>query len=138
MTDDGTLRIQRTYRAPIEAVFEAWTSEEVLRRWWHVERDWETSEAEVDLRVGGAVRVVPAIHAVHAADGYSEGGDPPRFVGYVVEAAGVSIYHAGDTIADERELQRLYRYLVGQGFEPDRVLARLEQQHRHARAAHKG
>src|SRR5262245_13529437 len=33
-----------------------------------------------------------------------------------------------DTIADDRERQRLYRYLVGQGFEPDRVLARLERQ----------
>jgi uncharacterized protein YndB with AHSA1/START domain len=58
VTDDRTLRIERTYEAPIEAVFDAWTSEEVLRRWWHTERDWETSEAEVDLRVGGAVRVV--------------------------------------------------------------------------------
>jgi regulatory protein len=30
-----------------------------------------------------------------------------------------------DAIADDREFQRLYRYLVGQGFEPDRVLAAL-------------
>jgi len=52
------LRIERTYRAPIERVFEAWTSEEVLRRWWRTERDWDTSDAQVDLRVGGAVRVV--------------------------------------------------------------------------------
>jgi regulatory protein len=28
-------------------------------------------------------------------------------------------------IDDEKEFQRLYRFLVGQGFEPDRVLARL-------------
>jgi len=28
-------------------------------------------------------------------------------------------------ISDDRELQRLYRYLVGQGFEPDRVLQAL-------------
>ena len=26
------------------------------------------------------------------------------------------------TIADEAEFQRLYRYLIGQGFEPDQVL----------------
>ena len=58
MTDDKTLRIERTFRAPAEAVFEAWTSEEVLRRWWHAEHGWETTEAEVDLRVGGTVRVV--------------------------------------------------------------------------------
>ena len=58
MTDDRTLRMERAFQAPAEAVFEAWTSEEVLRRWWHTERGWVTSEAEVDPRVGGTVRVV--------------------------------------------------------------------------------
>jgi uncharacterized protein YndB with AHSA1/START domain len=53
-----TLRMHRTFAAPVEAVFDAWTSEEVLRRWFHAEYDWETSAASVDLRVGGAVRVV--------------------------------------------------------------------------------
>jgi uncharacterized protein YndB with AHSA1/START domain len=53
-----TLRIERAFRAPAAAVFEAWTSEEVLRRWFHGERYGETPEAQVDLRVGGAVRVV--------------------------------------------------------------------------------
>jgi uncharacterized protein YndB with AHSA1/START domain len=53
-----TLQIERAFRAPAEAVFEAWTSEEVLRRWFHAEHDWDTPEAQVDLRVGGAVRVV--------------------------------------------------------------------------------
>jgi uncharacterized protein YndB with AHSA1/START domain len=53
-----TLRIERTFQAPAERVFEAWTSEEVLRRWFHAERGWETPEAQVDLRLGGAVRVV--------------------------------------------------------------------------------
>ena len=33
----------------------------------------------------------------------------------------------GASIADQREFNRLYRYLVGQGFEPDRVLARLKK-----------
>ena len=56
--DNTTLRMERTYRAPAQAVFDAWTSEEVMRRWWHAEHDWETTEATVDLRVGGAVRVV--------------------------------------------------------------------------------
>jgi uncharacterized protein YndB with AHSA1/START domain len=58
MTDNMTLRIERTFQAPAEAVFDAWTSEEVILRWWRVEHDWETAEAEVDLRVGGVVRVV--------------------------------------------------------------------------------
>ena len=58
MNDNKTLRIERTFRAPVEAVFDAWTSEEVIRRWWHTELGWETAEAQVDLRVGGVVRVV--------------------------------------------------------------------------------
>jgi uncharacterized protein YndB with AHSA1/START domain len=52
------LRIERTFDAPAEDVFDAWTSPEVMRRWLHCEEAWQTPEAEVDLRVGGKVRVV--------------------------------------------------------------------------------
>jgi uncharacterized protein YndB with AHSA1/START domain len=52
------LRIERTYAAPAERVFEAWTSGEVLKRWLHGMHDMDTPIAEVDLRVGGRVRVV--------------------------------------------------------------------------------
>jgi uncharacterized protein YndB with AHSA1/START domain len=52
------IRIERTFDAPAEAVFDAWTSADVMRRWFHVAPDWETPEAEVDLRVGGKVRIV--------------------------------------------------------------------------------
>lgn len=52
------LRIERVFAAPAEAVFDAWTSPEVMRRWLHCAPDWETPVAEVDLRVGGKVRVV--------------------------------------------------------------------------------
>ena len=61
-------------------MFDAWTSEEVLRRWWQAERDWETTEAEVDLRVGGAVRVVmrdPAKDAEYGGGGIYTEIDPP-------------------------------------------------------------
>jgi uncharacterized protein YndB with AHSA1/START domain len=78
---DHTLRIQRTYRAPARAVFDAFTSPEVMRRWWRPEREWETSEAEVDLRVGGAVRVVmrdPAADAEYGGGGRYTEVDPPR------------------------------------------------------------
>jgi len=52
------VRIERTFTASAEAVFAAWTSPEVMRRWFHCAPDWETPQAEVDLRVGGKVRVV--------------------------------------------------------------------------------
>ena len=78
---DRTLRIERTYQAPAERVFEAWTSEEVLRRWFHAEHDWETSEARVDLRLGGELRVV--MRDPHKDEEYGGGGvyteiDPPN------------------------------------------------------------
>jgi uncharacterized protein YndB with AHSA1/START domain len=76
-----TLRIERSYRAPAEAVFDAWTSEEVIRRWWHAEHDWETTEAEVDLRVGGIVRVVmrdPGKDAEYGGGGHYTEIDRPN------------------------------------------------------------
>ncbi len=81
MTDKLTLRMRRTFRAPAQAVFDAWTSEDVIRRWWHAEHDWETSDAQVDLRVGGEVRVV--MRNPHEDVEYGGGGeyteiDPPR------------------------------------------------------------
>ena len=81
MSSDTTLRIERTFQAPAAKVFDAFTSEEVMRRWWHAEHDWETSVAEVDLRLGGAVRVV--MRNPHDGAEYGGGGvyteiDPPR------------------------------------------------------------
>ncbi|HEV7752376.1 MAG TPA: SRPBCC domain-containing protein [Baekduia sp.] len=82
MTDTKTLRIERTFQAPAERVFDAWTSEEVIRRWWQAEHGWETTEAEVDLRVGGVVRVVmrdPDKEVEHGGGGtYTEIEPPTR------------------------------------------------------------
>ena len=82
MTDDRTVRIERTFQAPVEAVFEAWTSVEVIRRWWHAAHHWETTEAQVDLRVGGVVRVVmrdPDKDAEYGGGGhYTEVAPPTR------------------------------------------------------------
>ena len=44
-----------------------------------------------------------------------------------LEAALVRRLRGRLQIADESEFARLYRYLVGQGFDPDRVLAHLEK-----------
>jgi regulatory protein len=47
-----------------------------------------------------------------------------------IEAAISKRLHGRDTIADDREYQRLYRYLVNQGFDPDRILTRLNARNR--------
>jgi uncharacterized protein YndB with AHSA1/START domain len=75
------LVIERTFDAPADDVFEAWTSEEVLRRWFHGEPEWETPTAEVDLRVGGSLRLVmrdPKAGEDHGASGEYMVVDPPR------------------------------------------------------------
>ena len=51
VTETPILRLERTYDAPVEAVFDAWTNPEVLRRWWVADSSWRTPVAEVDLRV---------------------------------------------------------------------------------------
>jgi uncharacterized protein YndB with AHSA1/START domain len=75
-----TLVIERTFRAPAEAVFDAWTDEAVLMRWFAARSEWETAEAEVDVRVGGAVRLAmrdPESGDVHGASGEYTEVDPP-------------------------------------------------------------
>jgi regulatory protein len=59
-----------------------------------------------------ARRVVDEVFADLDADG-------------LLDAALARRLRPGDDIADDRAFNRLYRYLVGQGFEPDRVMALL-------------
>jgi uncharacterized protein YndB with AHSA1/START domain len=66
------VRIERTFDAPAEAVFDAWTRPEVMRRWFHVGPDWETPEAEVDRRPDGTEHVI--------AGEYTEVAPPHRLV----------------------------------------------------------
>jgi uncharacterized protein YndB with AHSA1/START domain len=54
---ETSLRIERTYDASPQDVFNAWTNPEVLRRWWAVDPEGSTPTAEVDLRVGGRYRL---------------------------------------------------------------------------------
>ena len=44
---------------------------------------------------------------------------------HLLDAALARRLRPGDDIADDRTFNRLYRYLVAQGFEPDRVMALL-------------
>ncbi len=76
-----TLVIERPFQAPAQAVFDAWTSEEVMRRWFHGQQAWETPVAEVDLRLGGTVRVVmrdPLKGTEHGGGGHYTEIDPPH------------------------------------------------------------
>jgi len=49
----ATLRLERTFLATPEEVFDAWTNPAVLARWWAAQPDWTSPGCDVDLRVGG-------------------------------------------------------------------------------------
>jgi uncharacterized protein YndB with AHSA1/START domain len=55
-TDDQIL-ITREFDAPKHLVYRAWTTPELVRRWWTANRG-EMTVAEIDLRVGGTWRFV--------------------------------------------------------------------------------
>jgi len=59
---DTHILITRDFDAPRELVYRAWTTPELIRRWWSGERGTVTS-AEVDLRVGGRWRYVMTANA---------------------------------------------------------------------------
>jgi uncharacterized protein YndB with AHSA1/START domain len=84
VSDSTTLRLERTFDAPAEDVFDAWTNPEVLRRWWVANPTWRTPVADVDLRVGGAYRLSmedPDAGTFHTVRGeYSEVRRPERLV----------------------------------------------------------
>jgi uncharacterized protein YndB with AHSA1/START domain len=55
-TDDQIL-ITREFGAPKHLVYRAWTTPELVKRWWNAKRG-EVTIAEIDLRVGGTWRSV--------------------------------------------------------------------------------
>jgi uncharacterized protein YndB with AHSA1/START domain len=54
---DDQILITREFDAPRELVFKAWTTPELVARWWSGERGKVTS-IDIDLRVGGTWRYV--------------------------------------------------------------------------------
>jgi uncharacterized protein YndB with AHSA1/START domain len=54
---DEQILITREFTAPKRLVYKAWTTPELVKRWWSGQRG-EVTIAEIDLRVGGAWRYV--------------------------------------------------------------------------------
>ena len=64
---DEQILIVREFDAPKHLVYKAWTTPELVRRWWHANRG-EMTVCDIDLRVGGTWRYVMV------ADGFGEVG----------------------------------------------------------------
>jgi uncharacterized protein YndB with AHSA1/START domain len=54
---DEQILITREFDAPKDLVYKAWTTPELVKRWWNAKRG-EVTIAEIDLRVGGRWRYV--------------------------------------------------------------------------------
>ena len=61
---DEQILIAREFDAPRHLVYRAWTTPELVKRWWNAKRG-EVTVAEIDLRVGGAWR-----YAMVTPDGF--------------------------------------------------------------------
>ena len=57
LPSDEQILITREFDAPRHLVYEAFTTPELVKRWWHAKRG-EMTVAEIDLRVGGRWRYV--------------------------------------------------------------------------------
>ncbi len=57
LPSDTQILIKRDFNAPRHLVFRAWTTPDLIRRWWSGDRG-EVTSVEVDLRVGGTWRYV--------------------------------------------------------------------------------
>jgi uncharacterized protein YndB with AHSA1/START domain len=57
LPSDEEILIARVFDAPAAIVFDAWTTPEIVKRWWAGGRG-EVTEARIDLRVGGRWRWV--------------------------------------------------------------------------------
>ena len=58
---DRQILITREFDAPKHLVYKAWTTPELVRRWWNANRG-EVTVCEIDLRVGGKWRYVMVAH----------------------------------------------------------------------------
>ena len=82
LPSDTEILITRVFDAPAELVFKAWTTPELVKRWW----GFETSEwlvCDIDLRVGGTMALRRCARATlrSAFHGeYREIADPTRLV----------------------------------------------------------
>ena len=61
LPSDTSLLMTREFAAPRHLVYQAWTTPEHIKRWWHAKRG-EIKSVEVDLRVGGKWRYVMLAH----------------------------------------------------------------------------
>lgn len=89
------------------------------------------AHAETSLKKRGTMRVKRRLEAAGIAPAVAARAIQEAFQAIDADALAAAALQkrlrGRESIADDREFQRLYRFLIGQGFEPDRVLALLRR-----------
>jgi regulatory protein len=92
------------------------------------------ARTETSLKKRGKLRVRMQIQRAGIAKDVAARAIDDVFAGIedetLLEASLAKRLRGRETIADDREFQRLYRYLVGQGFESDRIIKALNLRRR--------
>ncbi|HMF94488.1 MAG TPA: regulatory protein RecX [Vicinamibacterales bacterium] len=92
------------------------------------------ARTETSLRRRGKLRVRMQIQRAGISNAMAKRAVDEAFDGIdddaLLEASLAKRLRGRETIADDREFQRLYRYLIGQGFEAERVMKALAARRR--------
>jgi uncharacterized protein YndB with AHSA1/START domain len=93
----ATFRLERSFAASPEDVFDAWTNPKVLERWWTVQSSDGSPKCDVDLRVGGryVLRMRDDDGELHIVGGEYREVDRPRRLVYTWRWEGDGGLHPG-------------------------------------------
>jgi uncharacterized protein YndB with AHSA1/START domain len=89
-TQAKTITVQNTVKAPVEKVWQFWTSPEHITKWSYASDDWHTPFAQNDLRIGG--KFLSRMEAKDGSFGFDFGG-----------------------VYDEVKINKMIAYTIGDG-----------------------
>jgi uncharacterized protein YndB with AHSA1/START domain len=115
LPSDDEILVTRAFDAPAKLVFDAWTTPDIVKRWWAGDRG-EVIDAQIDLRIGGRWRWVMTANGgfeVAFSGEYREIDPPHRLVRTEVfelvpdvEALSVTTFEERDGVTTMRILAR--------------------------------
>jgi len=97
------ITLEKTYDAPLETVWQAWTNPEQLKQWWGPD-NVTIPECEVDLKVGGKFYIV--MEAGEAMGPYKGTLWPMQAEFTVVEPNAKLTYTARERVRQRRNRRR--------------------------------
>ena len=89
-TQAKTITVENTVKAPVEKVWQFWTSPEHITKWNYASDDWHSPFAQNDLRIGG--KFLSRMEAKDGSFGFDFGG-----------------------VYDEVKINKMIAYTIGDG-----------------------